>query len=286
MQPCCGVWCQRLQRIMPRAAVKGGLMHQIVPKAPNVAGLSHRLVPEPEGLRDDAPSALACPHTGAICPALQALFGALAPASDEARAWVQSLAPCSKCRVASQSGRDKLRHLRLGQREREILLGASASDAFMVTEPGMSRSLSAARRRAALSLGKAGLVIPVAKAPAGEKTGSRVPPRATVALTELGHYVMDAYGRYLKAGKPIRWTRPARGCVLPGREPADLGDETLARTQAALRDTLGELKGVLIAAITRPHNDPALLDSVTRHLEHKATVLKAVLEPRRASAGG
>lgn len=260
-------------------------MHQIVPKAPDVADLSHHLVPEAPSLRDRAPSTLVCPHTGIACPALDAIFGALAPAGEEARAWVQSLAPCSQCRVASQSGRDKLRHLRLGQREREILLGAAASDTFTVTEPGMSRSLSAARRRAALSLGKAGLVAPVTKAPASEKAGPHVTPRATVALTELGHYVMVAYVRYLKAGKPVRWTRPARGAVLPGQEPADLGDATLARTEAALRDTLGELKGVLIAAIARPHKDPGLLDSVTRHLEHKATVLKAVLEPRRQRTG-
>lgn len=285
MQPCCSVWCQCLQRIVPRAAVKGGPMHQIVPKAPDVTDLAHHLVPEAQSLRDGAPSTLACPHTGFACPALDAIFGALAPAGEEARAWVQSLAPCSKCRVASQSGRDKLRHLRLGQREREILLGAAASDTFTVTEPGMSRSLSAARRRAALSLGKAGLVAPVAKAPAAEQAGPRVAPRATVALTELGRYVLAAYGRYLKAGKPVRWTRPARGVVLPGQEPANLGDATLARTEAALRDTLGELKGVLIAAIARPHKDPGLLDSVTRHLERKATVLRAVLEPRRQRTG-
>ncbi|HEX2840831.1 hypothetical protein [Hyphomicrobium sp.] len=260
-------------------------MHQIVPKAPDVADLSHHLVPEAPSLRDGAPSTLACRHTGFTCPALEAIFGALAPSGEEARAWVQNLAPCSKCRVASQSGRDKLRHLRLGQREREILLGAAASDAFTVTEPGMSRSLSAARRRAALSLGKAGLVVSVAKAPASEKTGPRVASRATVALTELGQYVMAAYGRYLETGKPVRWTRPARGVVLPGLEPAGLGDETLARTETALRDTLGELKGVLIAAIARPHTDPGLLDSVTRHLERKATVLKSVLEPRRPRSG-
>lgn len=259
-------------------------MHQTVPKAPNVAGLSHHLVPGPSGQREGLSSALTCPHTGATCAALHALFGSLAPAGDAARAWVQALAPCNACRVASQSGRDTLRHLRLGQREREILLAASAG-AFAVTQPGMSRSLSAARRRAALSLGKAGLVAPVAMPQADGSQGTqRASSRATVALTDLGLYVMAAYGRYIQAGKPIRWTRPARGVPLPGQDPSDLIEETAARTQTALRETLDDLKGVLIAAVARPLKNPGLLDSVTRHLEQKATVLKAVLEPRRDRA--
>jgi hypothetical protein len=98
--------------------------------------------------------------------------------------------------------------------------------------------------------------------------------------------VMAAYGRYLKAGKPIRWTRPARGITLPGRDPSLLGEQALSRTQSALRDTLNDLKGVLIAAISKPQNDPARLDAVTRHLEHKATLLKAVLDPARMPPKG
>ncbi len=95
---------------------------------------------------------------------------------------------------------------------------------------------------------------------------------------------MIAYGRYITAGKPVRWTRPARGAVLPGRDPADLIGDTLALTQAALRDTLNDLKGVLVAAIGRPLKSPGTLDTVTRHLERKATLLKAVLEPSRGLA--
>ncbi len=260
-------------------------MHQIVPKAPDVVAPSHHVMPEAPVLRDREPAMLACSQTGAPCPALQAVFGSLAPTDDTARAWLQGLAPCSACVVSAQSERDKLRHLRLGQREREILLGAAASDAFILTEPGMSRSISAARRRAALSLGKAGLVASVTPPKDGRKGNApRSPARATVALTDLGRYVMAAYGRYLAAGKPIRWTRPARGASLPGRDPSDLRNEALARTETALRDTLVELKGVLIAAIARPQKDPALLDAVTRHLERKATLLKAVLEPSRGPA--
>jgi hypothetical protein len=142
----------------------------------------------------------------------------------------------------------------------------------------MSRSLSAARRRAALSLGNAGLVVP-APAPKGE--GGK-PARAAVALTDLGRYVMAAYGRFIREGKPIRWTRPARGVAQPGSDPAELRDETLSRTETALRDTLAELKGVLVAAIARPMKDPERLDTVTRHLERKATLLKSVLAPARA----
>lgn len=260
-------------------------MHHIVPKASNVAGAAHHPVPVPAKAPGGVLSSLACPRSGVSCPALAALFGSLAPSGDEAQAWVQSLAPCGHCRVAFESGRDALRHLRLGQREREVLLAASAGGVFVVTEPGMSRSLSAARRRAALSLGKAGLVAPVAM-PKGEgPPGVLRPARATVALTELGRYVMAAYGRFLKEGKPVRWTRPSRRIALPGRDPSLLQDEAMARTHSALRDTLDELKGVLIAAIARPQKNPDLLDSVTRHLEHKATLLRAVLEPARIDAG-
>lgn len=253
-------------------------MHQIVPKAPHVAGPLHHGVPDPGGPPSEAPSALACPHTGAQCPALAALFAPLAPSGDEARAWLQAIAPCSHCRVTFETGRDRLRHVRLGQREREILLAATAGGgALTLTEPGMSRSLSAARRRAALSLGKAGLVTPSLAPSRGG------PARATVALTELGRYVMAAYGRFLAAGKPVRWTRPARGVLLPGRDPCGLRDETLSGAEAALRGTLDELKGVLVAAIGRQLKEPARLDSVTRHLERKATLLKAVLQPARAA---
>jgi hypothetical protein len=96
---------------------------------------------------------------------------------------------------------------------------------------------------------------------------------------------MAAYGRYLSAGKPVRWTRPARGVSLPGRDPAELAPEAFSRTETALRDTLTELKGVLIAAIGGRLKDPARLDAVTRHLEEKATVLKAVLGSARAARG-
>ena len=272
-------------------------MHQVVPKASNVAADVHHLVPPTVAAPCAGGSALACPHTGAPCPALQALFAPLesvapggcapsddhagpGPVQDDARAWLRALAPCGGCRVAFASGRDKLRHVRLGQRERDILLAASAADCLVVTEPGMTRSVSAARRRAALSLTKAGLL---AAAPMPARAASPGVPRtqrATVALTPLGQYVMQAYGRFLSAGKPVRWMRPARGSALPGADPADLVEETLGRCQAALRETLNELKGVLVAAIGRPLKSPGLLDTVTRQLETKATLLRAVLEPR------
>ena len=239
-------------------------------------------MPAPDG----GAQTLGCPESGAICPALVALFGPLAPAGDDARAWVQTLAPCAHCRVAFEAGRDRLRRARLGQREREVLLAAAAGGALVLTEPGMSRSVSASRRRAAQTLTRAGLVAPVPMPPrTGGVPGASGSARATVALTALGRYVMAAYGRFLMGGKPVRWTRPARGVALPGRDPAELRDEALARTETALRDTLNELKGVLIAAVTRPQKSPGLLDSVTRHLEQKAALLKAVLAPARDAPG-
>ncbi|MGE0024399.1 MAG: hypothetical protein AB7S70_12295 [Hyphomicrobium sp.] len=253
-------------------------MHQIVPKASAVADPLDHLVPGAAAAVPAAPSALFCPHTGAPCAALASLFSSLSPSGEEACGWLRALAPCSHCRVAFEAGRDRLRHLRLGQRERDILLAAASGAPLVVTERGMLRSASAARRRAALSLGKAGLVRSLA-ADAGTGGGTA---RSTVALTELGHYVMAAYGRYLAGGKPIRWTRPARAAELPGRDPSLLREEALARTQAALRDILMDLKGVLLAVIGRPVKDPGRLEAVTRHLEHKAAVLKAVLAPTRA----
>lgn len=249
-------------------------MHQIVPKASDAAAPLHHLVPDIAAAPAACPAALQCPHTGGACPALASLFSSLAPTDDEARAWLKGLAPCSRCRVAFETGRDRLRRLRLGQREREILLAASAAGGpFAVTEPGMSRSLSAARRRAAQSLGRAGLAAP----------HDAARQRATVVVTELGQYVMAAYGRFIAAGKPIRWTRPARGVPLPGREPAGLSDEALARTEAALRGTLDELKRVLLAAIGGRCADAGRLDDMTRHLERKATLLRAVLQPARSA---
>lgn len=238
----------------------------------------HQMVPEAAPRAADAPTLLACPVTGRSCPALVPLFGALQPAGEAARGWLGSLAPCDLCRVDCEARRDGLRHVRLGQREREILADASAAGILVVTGPGMSRSVSASRRRAALSLTKAGLVIPVASASNASSKASG-PARAAVSLTVLGRYVMAAYGRYITTGKPVRWTRPLKGVPLPGQDPALLSGATLARTEAALRDTLTELKGVLVAAIGGRIKDPDRLDAVTRHLEEKATLLKTALRP-------
>jgi hypothetical protein len=225
--------------------------------------------------------ALICPHSGTPCPALTRLFGNRAIASETAKEWARKLAPCSSCRVDFEAQRSALRGVRLGQREREVLLGAAGSDIYIVTETGMSRSLSAARRRAAQSLMKAGLVSATTNCP--DSQGQALPDqrqlRAQVSLTPLGRYVMAAFGRFIQGGKPVRWTRPAAGVVLPGREPSQLIDETVARTQAALKDTLNDLKRALVAAL-RPVRDRETLDAVTRHLERKVEGLKELLEAR------
>lgn len=249
-----------------------------MPVARDVAGAVHHQVPARPPAEREAAATLACPVTAQDCPALAALFSGLRPEGEAARSWLLSLAPCTDCRVACEGRRAALRHLRLGQREREILAGAAEADVLVLTEPGMSRSASAARRRAALSLGKAGLVAP---ATLSRRTEGGRPARAAVSLTDLGRYVMAAYGRFITAGKPVRWTRPLKGVVLPGRAPAELVEETLARTQAALQDTLTELKGVLVAAVAGRIKDPTRLDAVTRHLEEKATLLRAALAPSR-----
>jgi hypothetical protein len=156
-------------------------------------------------------------------------------------------------------------------------MGSAAGDLFVVTAPGMTRAVSGARRRAAQSLERAGLVRtqaqPAAAAPSGAKG------RAAVTITPLGHYVLAAYGRFVAAGKPVRWDRPRAGIPMPGREPHLLAHEVAERTRAELQRTLDDLKRVLIAAVGRPVRDPRLLDSVTQHLEDKAKGLRDLLEP-------
>lgn len=269
-------------RLMPAHATaraeRGESVQQRMPVARDVAGPVHHPVPETRPVPREAAAALACPVTAQDCPALAALFGGLRPEGEAARSWLLSLAPCTDCRIACEGRRAALRHLRLGQREREILAGAAQTDVLVLTERGMSRSASAARRRAALSLGKAGLVAPATLSRGSDGGG---PLRAAVALTDLGRYVMAAYGRFITAGKPVRWTRPLKGVAVPGRAPAELVEETLDRSQAALQDTLAELKGVLVAAVAGRIKDPSRLDAVTRHLEEKATLLRAALAPSR-----
>jgi hypothetical protein len=198
-----------------------------------------------------------------------------AAGSEAAAEWIQRLRPCGSCRVAAAAGRDRLKGLRLGQREREVFLGAAREAVFTVTAAGMPRAASAARRRAAQTLARAGLVAPVAT---GEAYGHQA--RAAVMLTPLGRYVADAFGRYLEAGKPIRWTRPRAGVPLPGQDPSILADKALELVRSELHATLRELKQVLVAAVARPVRDPMLLDTVTRHLQRKAQGLRDLLEPR------
>lgn len=243
-----------------------------MPLAADDAPPAHHVVPDAV-----APHGFACPATGHPCPALAAVFGQVDPASEAALGWLGALAPCAGCRIACEHRLASLRHVRLGQREREILSGAAQSPVYVVTESGMSRSLSASRRRAAISLGKVGLVAPIA---GGESSLLR----AAVSLTELGRYVMGAYGRFIVGGKAVRWTRPLKGVPLPGRDPSDLAGVALHNAEAALRDTLRDLKGVLVAAISGRFKDPGQLDTVTRHLEDKAILLRSVLGPGRAAA--
>jgi hypothetical protein len=247
-------------------------MQHLVPLAEDDAG---------QGPATDRPaSAGACPHTRAPCPAMQKLLGHAAEAGGvSATDWVTRITPCGSCRIAFEAKRAALRGRRLGRREREVLLGAARSDAFAVTGHGMAKAKNAARRRAAQSLVRAGLVASVnVNGPSDEEPG--VPAhlaRATVELTPMGRYVLAAYGRYIETGKPIRWTRPAAAARLPGADPATLVAEALERVRAELHATLGELKQVLVAAVARPIRDPALLDTVTRGLHEKAQGLRDLL---------
>jgi hypothetical protein len=219
---------------------------------------------------------MACPHAAAPCPALKTLLGHSLVVSEEARAWSRRLAPCASCRIDYGARVRALKGLRLGKREREILIGATAQEVFVVTAPGMTRPVSAARRRAAQTLTRAGLVAGAAANGAASSNGQ---VRAAVALTPLGLYVLAAYGRFIEAAKPVRWDRPRANVPLPGSEPQLLASAVVERTRAELHETLDELKRVLIAAVVRPVRDPGLLDTVTRHLQSKAKGLRDLLEP-------
>lgn len=222
--------------------------------------------------------AFACPHKGGTtCPALSQLFALHGEPENtpETAEWLAKVRPCTSCKVHFESGRASLRGLRLGQRERDVLMGAAATETFVVTTRGMTRSESAARRRAALSLTKAGLI---AQAP------KKVKGRATVQVTPLGLYVLAAYGRFIEPGKPVRWDRPSSKIPLPGRDPYGLLDQAMSLAQGALRETLDDLKRVLIAAVGRPIRDPSQLESVTRNLQKKAEGLRRLIETTTPTA--
>lgn len=251
-------------------------MQQHMPVAPNDAGQAPHQMPAASSC-GEAAGVLACGYREGVCPALAALFQtAHIDGGDEARAWVQKLSPCGSCRVAFESQRANLRGLRLGQRERDILIAASRTAAIDITTSDMTRSISAARRRAAQSLIKAGLL--------QGSTGPR--GRARASMTPLGRYVMGAYGRFIETGKPVRWDRPSSKVALPGRPPEALVRETLELTQAALRSTLSELNRVLFAAVARPVKDPRQLSEIAQHLERKADGLKALLAAKPAIEAG
>ena len=264
-------------------------IERLVPVAAAVAAEAHHHLPGPatslavpsRTTAGEAKKGGACPHTQSPCPALQLLIGRTQIEGEGPLAWASRISPCGSCRVSMKAQRSRLKGLRLGHREREILLAAAAHDMLVVTSPGMARSASTARRRAAQTLARAGLVMPVERERTEPERSAAAQARAAISLTALGRYVVAAYGRFIVvAGKPVRWNRPLARVPLPGREPATLLDEALELARAELRATLDELKRVLLAAVERPIRDPAMLDAVTRHLERKAHGLKELLEPR------
>lgn len=259
-------------------------MHRLVPVAfDDAGGGQRRLSPAaPRAALAPAEAALACPHLASLCPALAGLIGNSSVVSEEARDWTERVRPCASCRVAMNARRTQLAGLRLGKREREVLLGAARHEVFTVTSPGIGRSASAALRRAAQTLRRAGLLEPaIDPAHPGAAEPGTASLRAAVTLTPFGRYAMAAFGRFIERGSPVRWTRPKAGVPLPGKDPSDLVDEALALTRAELHRTLDELKRVLLAAIARPVRDPALLDAVTRRLQGKAQGLRDLLEAKR-----
>ncbi len=263
-------------------------MHRLVPAAfDDAADREQKLSPASPGAAiapAPAEAALACPHTAVLCPALAGLIGNSSAVGGEAREWAERVRPCASCRVAMGAKRTQLSGLRLGKREREVLLGAARHEVYTVTSPGIGRSASAALRRAAQTLRRAGLLEPaVDPAQAGAQEPGASSLRATVTLTPFGRYAMAAFGRFIERGSPVRWTRPRAGVPMPGKDPADLVEEALALARAELHRTLDELKRVLLAAVARPVRDPALLDAVTRRLQGKAQGLRDLLDARRGT---
>ena len=250
-------------------------MQHHMPVAPHGAGQAPHQVPvaPAPALRGPAGGLLACSYQAAPCPALSRLLQTThLDGTEESREWVQKLSPCGSCRVRFEAQRAALRGVRLGQRERDILIAASRSPSIDITTGEMTRSISAARRRAAQSLIKAGLL--------RGSTGPR--GRARAAMTPLGRYVMAAYGRFIEAGKPVRWDRPSSKVALPGRPPEALVREAVDLTQTALKETLTELNRVLFAAVARPVKSPLQLSEIAGHLERKADGLKQLLSASAA----
>jgi hypothetical protein len=114
---------------------------------------------------------------------------------------------CGKLSLMATSGArllTDLRGIRLGARERELLLrappareGASIFDMLALDDP--SRTVRVAQARAARKLNDLGLLT-YWKQRAFER-------RVYVALTPLGAEVIERYGDELRTGQRIRWPR-------------------------------------------------------------------------------
>jgi hypothetical protein len=106
-----------------------------------------------------------------------------------------------------------VRGLRLGRRERQILVVAMGSGlTWAMLTVGATESSASALRRAARRLADAGLVSVRLKT-APHTTGSA--RYQAVMLTELGRAVVEQFEAELRAGRRIRWAL----CALPASAP-------------------------------------------------------------------
>ncbi len=199
-------------------------MHRLVPAAfDDAADREQKLSPASPGAAiapAPAQAALACPHTAVLCPALAGLIGNSSAVGDEAREWAERLRPCASCRVAMGAKRTQLSGLRLGKREREVLLGAARHEVYTVTSPGIGRSASAALRRAAQTLRRAGLLEPAVDPVQGGSPGAGrlLAPRGRHA--DAVRPLRDGGVRALsRAGKPRALDAPQGRGRAAGKRP-------------------------------------------------------------------
>ncbi len=161
---------------------------------------------------------------------------------------LSDLLPCDRCQGA-ESAVASLGRLRLGRREREILLIAPppTAEAYLLVPRGTGRAAADVQRRALKKLVAANLI--------------RVSPSRTVQRRPLGQAVVERLGPVLKRGGRIRWAEHRAALLEAVRQPpAALLSEFRA---ALLRREAGLLqKARFWAAIGRQQEPPTSTNQI------------------------
>ena len=183
--------------------------------------------------------------------------------------------PCSSCRVA-EAGAKRLAGVKLGRRERRILLDAARAAEGPRDRPGTpvvivtdqpERAAREANRRAVRTLVGRGLI------ETGRNTaGPRI--RRGVRLSPLGGAAVRLLRPDLESGRPIRWERHVAEIVALARRDMDWLRERFARTieSAVSFDTL-------VGAVAGRRGDGDSVEPLPQRAALLGSVLRALATP-------